>query len=333
MRVVALAIVVVGGACGRAAPDPPPFVDEIGAETAAKAVCFDEEGELTTALDDDYLAAETVLLQEADVDRIARAAAFDTEQELLDVLGDNFLDAETAILNDADIDAAAREACFDSVGELTAVLDDEYLPIDFSPDFSDIANVPAGFLDGVDNDTAPTGVAPILVNGARAISLDTTGCANGESYVFSNGSFQCVLPGQPRSLQAANATQQIGQLDVLPVVIKAEVSLNLAQGVAQNHAVFNATTRAQRNLLIIDAWAVGTGTSTNTTWNLRDGATDITSAIPAPTVAGGIERATEFVNAAARQINTNDDLNVRAVTQLAGGEAVTFTVFILAIPI
>lgn len=174
-------------ACGRTNPNGGTDAAEI--EATARAVAFDTEEELTLALDDDYLAGDTVLLQPTDVQTIATDIATDIATTTVNDLAFNDvaeLQAEldtvylrfdsTNIPDAADVETIARDACVDTQGEVQALVDGIYLQQDGSDfptiAFADLSGIPNGLADG-DNNTVVSAVAPLSVNGAGALSIST----------------------------------------------------------------------------------------------------------------------------------------------------------------
>lgn len=302
-------------ACGRS--DPNGSLDTVEAAAVARTACFDTEAELRAALDDAYVPADTAGL----------------EAELVTLLDDNYLAADTPLLQDADV----QGLCFDTEAELTALLDDDYLPADFIPPpvaFAALTGIPADLADGDDN-TIYSGTSPIEVTGTD-ISLDPTGCVNGDALGFGGGTFGCTPP----SLQAVGA-EAVGAaaanarpFEAVPLLAKVEVASGAlaAIGDAVDVVIYDAANPAPRALLIVDAWAVGAALATTPpNWHLRDQLFQITDNVAAPNV-GGIARVTLFVNPAFRSIDVADTLSVR-VTAVAAGDNATFTVYVLALPL
>lgn len=337
-------------ACGRTNPDGGTDAAEI--EAAAKLAAFDTEAELTALLDDDYLPAETVVLDEAAVAAIATQVTDDAisllpfndpatlNADLRAELDDTYLARDTALLDVTDVEDAARAACFDIESELTAVLDDEYLPIDYLPDFADLQNVPADLADG-DANTVTAVTPPLELNGST-LAIDTNGCVNGEALVFQGGAFSCLTPTVPATPVSPATATAVGAaaantrpFEALPIVIKAEfvnVTIAAANG-TQDVTVYNGANPPPRALLIIDAWAVTSTVTGAPAWSLREGgANDLTTEVLLG-AAGDVTRTADFNNAGQRNIAIGDTLQVRMTADADGADNATFTVYMLALPL
>lgn len=312
-------------ACGRS--DPNGSLDATEADAVARAACFDTEDELRAVLDAAYIPLDTVFLDVAAV----QAACIDSEAELTPLLDDNYLAADTVLLDIADVTAV----CFDSEADLTAILDDNYLAANFVPniDFADLTGVPADLADG-DDDTIYTGTSPVAVTGTD-ISLDPTGCVNGDALSFQGGSFGCAPPSvQPVGTEGVGAAAvNTRPFEAVPILAKVEVASGALAAAASIATIqlYNAANRAPHAFLIVDAWAVGTALTGAPVWHLRDLTTQITDDVPAP-AAGAIGRVASFANQGARNILVTDSLDVR-VTATAAADNATFTVYVLALPL
>jgi hypothetical protein len=317
---------LVSAACGRSDPDG--SLDAVEVDAVARSVCFDTAEELRTVLDGSYLPTGTALLSVADV----TDACFDTETELRDALDETYLSADTLILSSTDVEAL----CFNTELELRTLLNDDYLPASFVPvvAFDDLTGVPVDLADG-DDDTTYTATAPLVVAGTD-VSLDTTGCVDGDALGFAGGSFGCERPSvRPVDAEAVGAVAaNTRPFEAIPILVKVEVASGVLAVIGDqvNVDIYDAANRAPRPLLIVDAWAVGTAPSTTPpNWHLRDGAAQITADVVAPNV-GVVTRVTAFANQALRNIDVADTLTVR-VTAVAAGDDATFTVYVLALPL
>ncbi len=333
-RALALSAVLVVAACGRSSPQP--AFGETQAEAAAKKVLAGSEDQLAGILDDHYLAADTPILDQAQVADIATQTCLD-EDALGAILDNRYLPADTAVLNNLDIDQVVQTDFFDDETALHAALDDDYLPSDFVPsvNFDDLVGLPGGFADRVDNDTAPTGTSPVLVDAQRKISLDTTGCSTGQSYVFNGTNFSnsCSFPAAPRSLDPVGGVAGTGPTEALSLVATTDVSgAALTATAATVGSVYGAGSGPAHKLLIVDAWAVGvSGGNGTAAWHLAKGATAVTGDEIVPNT-GDVAHITHFAgNAAARTINAGGTLDVVASDSAAG--TVSFSVFVLAVPV
>ena len=67
--------------------------------------------------------------------------------------------------------AFVRGVCYDNEAELRAALDGAYLPADYTPAWSSLTDVPAGFADGVDDGVTYTAGSGVRINGAT-LSVD-----------------------------------------------------------------------------------------------------------------------------------------------------------------
>ncbi len=339
-------------ACGRSSPDGGTDAAEI--EAAAKIAAFDTEEELTALLDDDYLPAETVILDADAVTAIATQVSDDAisllpfndpatlNDDLRAELDNTYLARDTALLDVTDVAAAARAACFDIESELTDALDDEYLPIDYLPDFGDLQNVPADLADGDDDtNTVQAVTAPLELNGST-LAIDTNGCVNGEALVFQGGAFSCLTPTVPATIVSPATATAVGAaaantrpFEALPIVIKAEfvnVTIAAANG-TQDVTVYNAASPPPRAMLIIDAWAVTSTVTGAPAWHLREAAAnDLTTEVLLG-AAGDVTRTADFNNAAQRNIAIGDTLQVRMTADVDGADNATFTVYMLALPL
>ncbi|MCO4743758.1 MAG: hypothetical protein KC912_03145 [Proteobacteria bacterium] len=111
----------------------------------------------------------------SDLAQAARDAAYDTEAELTTVLDPHYdysggtgIDVTGTVISadQTQIEAWATGVCYDSPSELTAALSGTY-----QPDWTDIANIPSGFADNVDDDTQ---LSQTVVEGyARGVAYDT----------------------------------------------------------------------------------------------------------------------------------------------------------------
>lgn len=145
-------------------------LDPTVVEGMASGVCFSDETDLTSLLDDNYVAAGW---QPAWADIMFRPAGLDD--------GDNdttytngagiTLTGTTFAADPTYVDARAAAVCYDTESELTALLNDNYLPSTYAPAWGALTGVPAGIADG-DNDTTYTAGAGMKLT-TTSFSVDS----------------------------------------------------------------------------------------------------------------------------------------------------------------
>lgn len=155
-------------------------IDTTAIEGIASGVCFSDEASLRAVLDHNYLPAAW-LPSWNDVQN-RPAGLDDGDDNTTYTAGTGLKLASGAFSADpAYIDSRATAVCFDTEAELTALLNDNYLPAAYVPPWAKITGVPAGFADGVDNDTLYTAGAGIKLT-AGAFSVDTSKVAVAGTY-------------------------------------------------------------------------------------------------------------------------------------------------------
>ncbi|MCO4745117.1 MAG: hypothetical protein KC912_10030 [Proteobacteria bacterium] len=109
-----------------------------------------------------------------DLNQAARDVAYDTELELTTVLDDNYtytpgtgidIASNVVSVDQTQIETWAAAVCYDSETELTDLLDDNYLAATYTPAWSAITNIPAGFADGTDDGFTTKGELTALLDG------------------------------------------------------------------------------------------------------------------------------------------------------------------------
>jgi hypothetical protein len=80
---------------------------------------------------------------------------------------------DTISLDNATVEDLARGVCFDTRAELRTELDDRYLSVEWVPSWDNLADIPAGFADEVDNDTTYSAGSGITITNTT-IALDTS---------------------------------------------------------------------------------------------------------------------------------------------------------------
>lgn len=146
-------------------------VDAAAAEAQARAVCYDSEGELHLALDDDYLPASW-RPEWAEIDNVppelltSDAVYYEAGNGLM-------LDGNRFSIDQPAVEGWARAVCFDSEAELRLLLDNDYLPASYRPSFFDLDGMPPGIGDGIDDDTIyGAGEGLLLDEAAAELSVD-----------------------------------------------------------------------------------------------------------------------------------------------------------------
>jgi hypothetical protein len=125
-------------------------------ESWAAGVCFDQESELTTLLDNNYLdinwRPDWTDLRDVPAD-IA-----DGDADTTYTAGNGLQLSGTRFdLDETRVGELARDAAYDTEAELRAALDDDYLPSDHVVAWADIDDRPAGLDDGDDDTTYSAG--------------------------------------------------------------------------------------------------------------------------------------------------------------------------------
>ncbi|MBT3222052.1 MAG: hypothetical protein HN348_23510, partial [Proteobacteria bacterium] len=177
-------------------------VNQATIEGWAEGVCFNAEDELTSLLDDNYLAASYVPgwgelsnipngLDNGDDDTTYSAGT------ALNLAGTEFSVVQ------ATIEGWAEGVCFNAEDELTSLLDDNYLAASYVPGWGELSNIPNGLDNGDDDTTYSAGTALNLagtefsvvqatIEGwAEGVCYDTEGELTGlldDNYVGKDGS-------------------------------------------------------------------------------------------------------------------------------------------------
>lgn len=147
--------------------------------------CSDDRGyatesELTAVLDDNYKGASwapswsDVTNKPTNFVTGAQACVGTAKVSGFSATGAVVCSAD-ALLDQASVETWARAACFDTEAELTGVLNDNYAAATHSHAWGALTSVPAGFADGVDNDTTYLPGTGLTLTGSTFNVNDVTG--------------------------------------------------------------------------------------------------------------------------------------------------------------
>ncbi|MEE2902451.1 MAG: hypothetical protein VYC39_08980 [Myxococcota bacterium] len=152
-------------------------LDRSTVEQWSRAACFDTEQELTAQLDDNYMSS-AYTPDWSTLTGMPPSFADNVDNDTVYSGGTGInLDGTSFNLDQSTVENWAKNAAIDTEAEMTVLLDDNYLSQSYRPDWTDIRNIPAGFYDGVDNQTNYNGGNGINVVG-QTISVNPASISN-----------------------------------------------------------------------------------------------------------------------------------------------------------